>query len=196
MVMFVVAQQAPASSMAVPHGPDGVGLARRRLRADLRARGAAEATVDDAVLVLSELLSNACRHARPLATPAATADAELLVPVRADARPAAVPGQDPAPGAEAAPAAVQHSEDSPAAAGPGTADTRVRADWHIDPDGRVTVAVTDGGGPTRPLPATPSVTAKGGRGLAIISSLASDWGVRYDAGPLGEVTVWASLPGH
>lgn len=167
MVMFVVAQQAPASSMAVPHGPDGVGLARRRLRADLRARGTSEATVDDAVLVLSELLSNACRHARPLATAAATADAEVLVRARADTSPA-----------------------------PGTADTRVRADWHIDPDGRVTVSVTDGGGPTRPLPATPSVTAKGGRGLAIISSLACDWGVRYDAGPLGEVTVWASLPGH
>ncbi|WP_442814393.1 ATP-binding protein [Streptomyces sp. NBC_01808] len=195
MVMFVVAQQAPASSMAVPHGPDGVGLARRRLRADLRARGTAEATVDDAVLVLSELLSNACRHARPLATEAATADAEVLVPGRTDPRPAAGRGQDPAPGADAAPAAPA-AEEAPAAPGPGTADTRVRADWHVDPDGRVTVAVTDGGGPTRPLPATPSVTAKGGRGLAIISSLACDWGVRYDAGPLGEVTVWASLPGR
>ncbi|WSA42498.1 ATP-binding protein [Streptomyces sp. NBC_01808] len=193
--MFVVAQQAPASSMAVPHGPDGVGLARRRLRADLRARGTAEATVDDAVLVLSELLSNACRHARPLATEAATADAEVLVPGRTDPRPAAGRGQDPAPGADAAPAAPA-AEEAPAAPGPGTADTRVRADWHVDPDGRVTVAVTDGGGPTRPLPATPSVTAKGGRGLAIISSLACDWGVRYDAGPLGEVTVWASLPGR
>ncbi|WP_308190051.1 ATP-binding protein [Streptomyces aculeolatus] len=196
MVMFVVAQQAPASSMAVPHGPDGVGLARRRLRADLRARGTAETTVDDAVLVLSELLSNACRHARPLATAAATADAEVLVPARPDARPAAGPGPDRAPGTEAAPAAAPGREEAPAAAGPGTGDTRVRADWHVDPDGRVTVAVTDGGGPTRPLPATPSVTAKGGRGLAIISSLACDWGVRYDAGPLGEVTVWASLPGH
>ncbi|AZM47175.1 hypothetical protein DMB38_16455 [Streptomyces sp. WAC 06738] len=193
MVMFVVAQQAPASSMAVPHGPDGVGLARRRLRADLRARGTAEATVEDAVLVLSELLSNACRHARPLATEAATADAEVLVRGRADPRPAAGPGQEPAPGADAG---AQAAEEAPAAPGPGTADTRVRADWHIDPDGRVTVAVTDGGGPTRPLPATPSVTAKGGRGLAIISSLACDWGVRYDAGPLGEVTVWASLPGR
>lgn len=195
MVMFVVAQQAPASSMAVPHGPDGVGMARRRLRADLRARGTSEATVDDAVLVLSELLSNACRHARPLATGAATADAEVLDPAPADAPPAAGPGADPVPGAEAAHAVIPAQQEPPGAASPGTADTRVRADWHVDPDGRVTVAVTDGGGPTRPLPATPSVTAKGGRGLAIISSLACDWGVRYDAGPLGEVTVWASLPG-
>ncbi|WP_407566139.1 ATP-binding protein [Streptomyces sp. 184] len=196
MVMFVVAQQAPASSMAVPHGPDGVGLARRRLRADLRARGTSEATVDDAVLVLSELLSNACRHARPLATAASTADAEVLVRARGDTAPDHGPGRNPPPGAEAAGTAAQAPESPPAAPAPGTADTRVRADWRIDPDGRVTVAVTDGGGPTRPLPATPSVTAKGGRGLAIISSLACDWGVRYDAGALGEVTVWASLPGH
>ncbi|GAA1509920.1 ATP-binding protein [Streptomyces synnematoformans] len=195
MVMFVVAQQAPASSIAVPHGPDGVGLARRRLRADLRARGMAETTVDDAVLVLSELLSNACRHARPLATAAATADAEVLERACADASPTPAPGCVPAPAAAVpAPAATVPAE-PPAVPSPGTGDTRVRADWHVDPDGRVTVAVTDGGGPTRPLPATPSVTAKGGRGLAIISSLACDWGVRYDPGPLGEVTVWASLPG-
>ena len=54
--------------------------------------------------------------------------------------------------------------------------------------GRLTVEVTDGGGPTRPLPATPSVTAHGGRGLGIITALADDWGVRDDAP--GEVTVW------
>ena len=48
--------------------------------------------------------------------------------------------------------------------------------------------MTDGGGPTRPVPATPSVTARGGRGLNIITALAQDWGVRDDA--RGEVTVW------
>jgi hypothetical protein len=48
--------------------------------------------------------------------------------------------------------------------------------------------VTDGGGPTRPIPATPSVTARGGRGLNIISALAQEWGVRDNAS--GEVTVW------
>jgi len=40
----------------------------------------------------------------------------------------------------------------------------------------------------RPAPATPSVTAHGGRGLNIITALADDWGVR-DEVP-GEVTVW------
>lgn len=67
----------------------------------------------------------------------------------------------------------------------------IRASWRIDSQGRLTVAVTDGGGPTRPLPATPSVTARGGRGLAIIRSLAKDWGVHDSV--VGEVTVWAAL---
>ena len=40
----------------------------------------------------------------------------------------------------------------------------------------------------RPAPATPSVTAHGGRGLNIITALADDWGVRDDI--RGEVTVW------
>ncbi len=67
----------------------------------------------------------------------------------------------------------------------------VRAAWTVDEDDRLMVEVTDGGGPTRPLPAKPSVTARGGRGLNIIMSLAEEWGVRDD---IGEVTVWALLP--
>lgn len=137
---LVVAQEVPtSSSMAVPHGPAGVGKARHRMRDQLRSGGVAESVVDDAVLILSELLSNACRHGRPLGD---------------------------------------------ALAGDGD----VRAAWRIDPSGRLTVEVTDGGGPTRPVPATPSVTAHGGRGLNIIRALAKDWGVRDDA--RGEVTVW------
>ncbi|GAU66860.1 acetamidase regulator [Streptomyces sp. NBRC 110611] len=77
------------------------------------------------------------------------------------------------------------------AASRGVPSASVRASWRIDAQGRLTVAVTDGGGPTRPIPATPSVTAHGGRGLAIIRSLAKDWGVRDTAA--GEVTVWAVL---
>ncbi|MFI6084577.1 ATP-binding protein [Streptomyces sp. NPDC051217] len=139
-VAFVVAQEVPtSSSMAVPHGPAGVGQARHRMREQLRRRGMPDAVVDDAVLILSELLSNACRHGRPLGR------AEI-------------------------------------------GDGDVRAAWEVDGAGRLTVEVTDGGGPTRPVPATPSVTARGGRGLNIISSLAQDWGVR--SGSAGEVTVW------
>ncbi|MFI0241744.1 ATP-binding protein [Streptomyces sp. NPDC016845] len=139
-VAFVVAQEVPASScMAVPHGPAGVGEARHRMRDQLRCSGVPESIVDDAVLILSELLSNACRHGRPL-------------------------GDDM------------------------KEDGDVRVTWEVDDRGRLTVEVTDGGGPTRPVPATPSVTARGGRGLNIITALADDWGVRDDA--RGEVTVW------
>ncbi|MFS8203260.1 ATP-binding protein (plasmid) [Streptomyces sp. CWNU-52B] len=139
-VALVVAQEVPtSSSMAVSHGPAGVGEARHRMRDQLRTGGVAETVIDDAVLILSELLSNACRHGRPLGD---------------------------------------------ALAGDGD----VRAAWRVERTGRLTVEVTDGGGPTRPVPATPSVTAHGGRGLNIITALADDWGVRDDT--RGEVTVW------
>ncbi|MEV6806432.1 ATP-binding protein [Streptomyces sp. NPDC051132] len=144
-VALVVAQEVPtSSSMAVPHGPAGVGEARRRMRAQLRGGGVAESVIDDAVLILSELLSNACKHGRPL-------------------------GGAPA------------------------GDGDVRAAWRVDAGGRLIVEVTDGGGPTRPAPATPSVTAHGGRGLNIITALADDWGVRDEA--RGEVTVWVVVHG-
>ncbi|WP_413102126.1 ATP-binding protein [Streptomyces sp. Inha503] len=139
---LVVARQVPTSStMAVPHGPAGVRAARQRMRIDLGRTGVSDSVIDDAVLILSELLSNAWRHGRPW---------------RSD-----------------------HDG--------GT----VRAAWTVDEDDRLTVEVTDGGGPTRPLPAKPSVTARGGRGLNIIMSLAEEWGVRDD---IGGVTVWALLP--
>ncbi|MFC9430074.1 ATP-binding protein [Streptomyces sp. NPDC056987] len=146
-VAFVVTQEVPTSScMAVPHGPAGVGQARHRMREQLSRSGVSESVVDDAVLILSELVSNACRHGRPLGRPE-------------------------------------------------SGDGDIRAEWRVDKAGRLTVEVTDGGGPTRPIPATPSVTARGGRGLNIISSLAKEWGVRD--GATGEVTVWVIVTeGH
>ncbi|MEU9797729.1 ATP-binding protein [Streptomyces sp. NPDC051000] len=139
-VALVMAHEVPTSSCVdVRHGPAGVGEARRRMREHLRLGGLSESVVDDAVLILSELLSNACRHGRPLGS------------------------QE-------------------------VGDGEIRAAWRVDRAGRLTVEVTDGGGPTRPIPSTPSVTARGGRGLNIISALAQDWGVRDGAG--GEVTVW------
>ncbi|MDX3853009.1 ATP-binding protein [Streptomyces sp. AK02-01A] len=146
-VAFVVAQEVPTSScVAVPHGPAGVGEARHLMREQLRRSGVSDSVVDDAVLILSELLSNACRHGRPLGS------TEI-------------------------------------------GDGDIRAAWRVDKAGRLTVEVTDGGGPTRPVPATPSVTARGGRGLNIISALAQDWGVRDSAS--GEVTVWVIVAeGH
>lgn len=138
---LVVTQQVPTSStMSVPHGASGVATARRRLRAELREGGAPESVIEDAVLILSELLSNSYRHARPL-----------------------------------------------------DGSHQVRASWRQDVDGAVTISVTDGGGPTRPRPASPSLTARGGRGLTIITSLSRAWGVR-ETDDSGAVTVWAELP--
>jgi anti-sigma regulatory factor (Ser/Thr protein kinase) len=55
-----------AGTVLLPWAPASVGVARKRLAADLSAAGIFEAAVGDAVLVVSELLSNAIRHARPL----------------------------------------------------------------------------------------------------------------------------------
>lgn len=105
--------------------------------------------IEDAVLILSELLSNSCRYARPVV------------------------------------------ETVEGAAEIGSESVLVR--WQTHPDGLLTLEVTDGGASTRPLPANPSVTARGGRGLSIVGKLASDWGVRHAP---GRVTVWAELPAH
>ncbi len=53
-------------TVLLPCAPASVAVARQRLSADLDAAGVVHAAVGDAVLVVSELLSNAIRHARPL----------------------------------------------------------------------------------------------------------------------------------
>ncbi|RKT16878.1 hypothetical protein BX285_1233 [Streptomyces sp. 1114.5] len=178
---LMVAREVPASStMAVPHGPASVGVARRRLRRDLGDRQIPEPVIDDAVLILSELLSNACRYARPLGPLPAlgrSARAEVLGQVLVG-----VPS-----GAHPVPEGREHGDCD----GPAQPDGGVLVRWQMHADGVLTLEVTDGGAATRPLPAGPSLTSRGGRGLNIVDELASDWGVR-DAP--GEVTVWAALP--
>ncbi|MFF2075246.1 ATP-binding protein [Kitasatospora sp. NPDC058162] len=181
---LMVAREVPTSStMAVPHGPASVGVARRRLRRDLGDRQIPEPVIDDAVLILSELLSNACRYARPLGPLPALgrgARAEVVDQVLVG-----VPSRThPAPGG-------RESEDGATEDGATEPDGGVLVRWQMHADGVLTLEVTDGGAATRPLPASPSLTSRGGRGLAIVDQLASDWGVR-DAP--GEVTVWAALP--
>lgn len=58
-----------SSPLLLPRAPASVTNARRSLCAGLEAAGIDDATVSDAVLVLSELLSNALRHAAPLPEP-------------------------------------------------------------------------------------------------------------------------------
>jgi len=55
----------------------------------------------------------------------------------------------------------------------------------------VHVEVTDGGAGTVPTVGAVTLVATGGRGLAIVAALATDWGVR--AAP-ASLTVWAALP--
>ncbi|MFI6848438.1 ATP-binding protein [Kitasatospora sp. NBC_00085] len=179
---LMVAREVPTSStMAVPHGPASVGVARRRLRRDLGDREIPEPVIDDAVLILSELLSNACRYARPLGPLLAlgrSARAEVVDQVLVG-----VPS-----GAAGAAGAKTRAQAQPA---DGEADGGILVRWQMHADGILTLEVTDGGSQTRPSPASPSLTSRGGRGLGIVGRLASDWGVR-DAP--GEVTVWAALP--
>jgi anti-sigma regulatory factor (Ser/Thr protein kinase) len=125
-----------SSVLLLPHAPSSVSVARRRLGADLRAHGVPENMAGDAILVLSELLSNAIRHAHPL------------------------------PGGQ------------------------VRVSWSLQ-GGTLDLAVSDGGSPTRPHQVRRSMSALGGRGLAIVEHLSSGWGVRSDD---QETLVWATLP--
>ncbi len=55
-----------ATSVTVPHEGHGVSMARHAFADNLAAEGVAEDDRDDAMLVLSELVSNAVRHAAPL----------------------------------------------------------------------------------------------------------------------------------
>lgn len=55
-----------SSVVLLPHAPSSVAVARRRLSSELADSGVYESIVDDASVIVSELISNALRHARPL----------------------------------------------------------------------------------------------------------------------------------
>lgn len=54
------------ASVCVPHERSGVGLARHAFADQLASRGVEGPVHDDAVLVMSELVTNAIKHAAPL----------------------------------------------------------------------------------------------------------------------------------
>jgi anti-sigma regulatory factor (Ser/Thr protein kinase) len=54
------------SVLVLPYTASSVGIARRRLIGDLAMAGVYEGATCDAALVISELISNALRHATPL----------------------------------------------------------------------------------------------------------------------------------
>lgn len=53
-------------TILLPYSPSSVAGARKVLSTDLRERGISEEVISDAILVLSEMLSNALKHASPL----------------------------------------------------------------------------------------------------------------------------------
>jgi anti-sigma regulatory factor (Ser/Thr protein kinase) len=55
-----------SSVVFLPHASSSVSVVRRRLAAELLESGVYEDIADDAAVILSELISNALRHARPL----------------------------------------------------------------------------------------------------------------------------------
>jgi anti-sigma regulatory factor (Ser/Thr protein kinase) len=66
---------------------------------------------------------------------------------------------------------------------------KVRVAWTLNDDA-VRVAVSDAGGGPLPRITQASPAAPGGRGLGIVETLSSRWGVLRDE---GETTVWAVL---
>lgn len=117
--------------------PSSVTAARHLVRDDLMSQELPSPLVEDALVVVTELVGNAVRHARPLRG----ANKEGVVHLRWDVT------------------------------GPS-----------------IRIEVTDGGGSHQPHVEPPSLADTGGRGLAIVSAVASDWGVTSDG---DQVTVYA-----
>ena len=68
-------------------------------------------------------------------------------------------------------------------------ESGIRVAWNLDGDS-VRVAVSDGGGPTRPEPGEPTPSTTGGRGLRIVARLSRRWGTLCDD---EGTTVWAEV---
>ena len=120
----------------VPHERMAVRMVRHRLAEELAAAGVAADVRDDAMLVLSELVSNAVRHAAPL------------------------------PSGE------------------------IKVRWEVQDDA-LHIEITDGGAGTRPRASVAALSALGGRGLEIVRSVSTQWGVTENE---DSVTVWAEVP--
>ena len=67
------------SIVYLPYAPASVSAARRRLGRELLSWGVTEDVADDAAVILSELLSNALRHARPLPGEDGAIDGQIKV---------------------------------------------------------------------------------------------------------------------
>jgi anti-sigma regulatory factor (Ser/Thr protein kinase) len=131
-----VGDAVPVSVVTVPHERTGVRLARHAFADQLEAAGVRPEDRDDAMLVLSELVSNAVKHAAPLPN----------------------------------------------------GDIRVR--WEVL-DEVLHIEITDGGAGTRPHASVAALSSLGGRGLDIVRTVSTQWGVTEGE---DSVTVWAEVP--
>ncbi|MBA2559967.1 MAG: ATP-binding protein [Propionibacteriales bacterium] len=113
-------------SWPLPFRATSVRHGRSQVAAVLGSFDVQSAIIDDACAVVSELLGNAVRHARPLS------------------------------------------------------DGRVLLTMTVD-ESSVSIAVVDGGGPTVPSLVRPKPMSLAGRGLEIVHTLTSSWGVRKAA---------------
>ena len=117
---------APALSWSVPFNPAAVPTARTSVTIALRRHAVPQSVIDDARIVVSELLGNALRHARPIPETGLVLSLEL-------------------------------QRDS------------------------VRLSVSDGGSATLPTLLHPPELALSGRGLTIVRTLTTEWGVRESA---------------
>lgn len=125
-------------SWTVPFAPSSARTARTDVTVELRRCGVTQRTIDDARIVVSELVGNALRYAEPLTS------GGLEVTIDVDSE-------------------------------------------------EVRVAVSDGGSVTLPTLLNPPPTAPRGRGLTIVGTLATSWGVHE--GSRGN-TVYSVLRRH
>ena len=118
-------------TMRVPFAAASVGMARSQLRSWMRERGASPAQIDDARVIISELVGNSVRHARPLP------DGTLTISWTADRDALSLSVTDG--GGTTQPRRVNASSSALAGRGMAIVDSLARTWWVEDTRSRATV---------------------------------------------------------
>jgi Histidine kinase-like ATPase domain len=170
--------------IALVPAPESVKAARDFTAATLR-RWHLTALIDDAVVIASELATNAIRHGTPSSTAANCPEGSAAL---ADDRAGAT-----GPAGAATPAGAHAGVMGPAgaadsAAPPGIAG-RVELTWCLQASRLICVVTDQAGAPPTLAPEDPE--AESGHGLQIVGALAVAWG--WTILSTGEKAVWAAL---
>jgi serine/threonine-protein kinase RsbW len=121
-------------------------------------------------------------HVRAEAASAAKVRAGLTADLAGHGLPAEVTNDAALVATELITNAIRHGRPLPS--------DELAVEWSTEGAG-VLIRVTDGGGLSHPRLMNSGPEDTSGRGLAIVNSLASSWGVDIDT---GRVTVWAKVP--